>query len=128
MKTRLIEASNGINWGKFLLARFDQEWGVASGILGEVRQGILWSQGWTPLHLLILDLATGEGALFLPGGMAGADLKKRQVWVCPLFEPFLEWLYQQDLRDLDRLPALVDLPKAPAAFVGYRRTGEGREG
>jgi hypothetical protein len=124
MKTRLIEASNGFNWGKFLLGRFDREWTVETSIEGFGLRGILNSQGWDGLHLLVLDLATGEGALFRPGGLAAADLKKRAVWVCPLFEPFLEWLYQQDLQDLDRLPQFVLLPEAPGSVYGYRRPGE----
>lgn len=71
----------------------------------------------------MLDLETGEGALFLPGGYASADLDKHKVWVCPLFEPFLAWLYKQDLQDLSKLPDLVDLPDAPFQWSGYRRSG-----
>lgn len=127
MKTRIIEATNGErNWGKFLLGRFDTEWGVETmvgGNAGTSSWNILRSQGWDPEHLLVLDLATGEGALFRPGGLAGADLEKHRVWVCPLFEPFLAWLYKQDLSDLDKLPARVNLPDAPFAFRGHRRPG-----
>jgi hypothetical protein len=50
------------------------------------------------------------------------------VWVCPMFEPFLEWLYTQDTSVLERLPTVVELPEAPAAaaLAGYRRAGEQR--
>jgi hypothetical protein len=45
----------------------------------------------------------------------------------PLFEPFLNWLYQQDLTDLEKLPALVEFTfeEAPPALHGYRREGAG---
>jgi hypothetical protein len=43
--------------------------------------------------------------------------------VCPLFEPFLEWLYEQDLTDLSTLPRRVELPDAEFSFTGYRRPG-----
>jgi hypothetical protein len=40
-----------------------------------------------------------------------------------MFEPFLEWLYAQDLSDLGALPRLVELPDAEFSFSGYRRSG-----
>jgi hypothetical protein len=124
MKTKFIEATNaehgGINWGKFLLARFEQaEWDRPSMVDNRPQ---LRSRGWTPDHLLVLDLQTGEGALFYPNGCAKADLDKHAVWVCPMFEPFLIWLWTQSVRDLDALPALVHLD-APSASHGYRRPG-----
>ena len=122
MKTKIIEATNGpANWGKFLLGRFDREWDLVSAVAPETL--LLYGRGWEPNHLLILDLQTGEGAIFRPGGMAHADLEKHRIWVCPLFEPFLEWLYKQDLTDLDKLPAQIDLPKAEFQWAGYRRPG-----
>jgi hypothetical protein len=42
----------------------------------------------------------------------------------PLFEPFLEWLYQQDLTRFEDLPSHVDLPEAEFQLHGYRRPGE----
>ena len=74
-----------------------------------------------------LRLQTGEGAMFRPGGSPAADLDKHAVWVCPLFQPFLAWLYEQDLTDLDALPAHVELPDAEFAFAGYRRPGLARK-
>jgi hypothetical protein len=38
-----------------------------------------------------------------------------------MFEPFLTWLYAQDLSDLQALPDYVELPDAPFALAGYRR-------
>jgi hypothetical protein len=42
-----------------------------------------------------------------------------------MYEPFLTWLYRQDLTDLDALPDLVNLTEqeAPSAMRGHRRTG-----
>ena len=74
--------------------------------------------------MLVVDLETGEGAMFSPGGLAAADLQKHRIWVCPMFEPFLAWLYKQDLSDLTKLPKHVDLPDAPFEMHGYRREGK----
>jgi hypothetical protein len=129
MQTKLVEVTQdrekGFNWGKFLLGRFDTaEQAYQSKI--DVGRALLSARGWSPDHLLVLDLETGEGCLFRPGGLASADLEKHKVWVCPMFEPFLEWLYRQDLTDLNTLPDVVELPTAPGAMTGYRRPGPKR--
>ncbi len=123
MKTKLIEVTDAtrFNWGKFCVMRFDHEWerpskiGITSSLLREI--------GWNARNIVVLDLQTGEGAQFLPGGLARADLNKHRIWVCPMFEPFLAWLYLQDLTDLDALPDLVDLGNVPVDVSGYRRAG-----
>ena len=130
MKTKIIEARNGpvANWGKFLVGRFDiEEWARRSVLPGaESPSSLIRRLGWGLEHLFVMDLQTGEGATFRPGGYAAADLNKHQIWVCPLFEPFLTWLYQQNLTDLNHLPDLVDL-EAPVQLSGYRRPGPGSE-
>ena len=119
MRIKLVEVTNGErNWGKMLLGKFDTEWEYRSVIDG---RGLIAGRGWGPNTLLVLDLQTGEGSLFSPGGYAKADLAKHQVWVCPMFEPFLEWLWKQP--DPMAIPAHVDLPDAPFDFRGYRREG-----
>lgn len=122
MKTKFIEANNGpCNWGKFMVAEFTaEEWAARSAVDGN---GLLAHRGWHPeMHKLVLDLQTGEGSIFRIGGYAKSDLNdKHQIWVCPLFEPFLTWLYTQDVSDIDKLPSHVELD-APFAFAGYRRT------
>lgn len=126
MKIKIIEVTNGPNqnWGKMLLGRFDSEWEYKSAIpTATGRFPLLAQLGWGPDHILVLDLATGEGSIFFPGGSAPHDLKKHAVWVCPMFEPFLQWLYQQDTRNLDKLPAHVDIPEAEFSMTGYRRPG-----
>jgi hypothetical protein len=123
--TKFIEATNGpsANWGKFMVAKFGpDDWATQSAISGALLAG----RGWDMQHIFVLDLQTGEGAMFRHGGFAKADLDKHKIWVCPLFEPFLEWLYKQDVDVLSRLPEKVDLPNAPFELRGYRRRGEGR--
>jgi hypothetical protein len=136
MITKFIEAkSDGGNWGKFMVARFTpQEWNQRSALLAEHR-GTAWNDtpsllstvGWGRQHVLVMDLQTGEGAVFRPGGHAGSDLNKHAVWVCPLFEPFLEWLYKKDLTRLSDLPDLVDLKGAEFSYAGHRRPGPSDE-
>ena len=119
-----MEVTNGPNWGKFLVARFDEEWELKSEL---TRDPLLRSLGWWSDHYLwVLDLQTGEGALFSPGGHAHNDLKRHAIWVCPMYEPYLEWLYQwwrDGNRSIAELPRLVELPNAPFSMHGYRRPG-----
>lgn len=122
MKTKFIEVTQPehLNWGKFMLARFDaEEWARRSAL---AEGSLLRGRGWGPEHLLIVDLQTGEGAVFRQGGSARNDLNKRKIWVCPMFEPFLEWLYKQNTDDLDALPGYVEIA-APSETAGYRRPG-----
>jgi hypothetical protein len=133
MITKFIEASHGGrgNWGKFCVCRFeDHEWARESYVAKHdvepelaMKTSLLRTRGWSPRHIIVLDLETGEGAAFSPGGSAQADLNKKQIFVCPLFEPFLNWLYQQDLSDIQKLPNFITLPNAPFSFSGYRRSG-----
>lgn len=122
MKTKIIEATSPAgNFGKFLLGQLEPR---------ELRRPFYTLGGqeyvsrvWGAGHIFVLDLATGEGAMFLHGGLASADLDKHRVWVCPLFEPFLEWLYTKDISaGIEALPELVSLV-APLALAGYRRPG-----
>ncbi len=126
METHFIEVTNNdLNWGKFLLMRFgDAEWSQPSTFTG---RSLLHEVGWNPHNILVLDLQTGEGARFVPGGYAKADLDKHKIWVCPMFEPFLVWLYQQDVSDLGKLPSKLNLPDAEFRMAGYRRQGPENE-
>lgn len=122
MITKFIEASDAteFNWGKFMVCRFDPgEWARQSEI---EKRSLLLARGWTHENVLVVDLQTGEGAIFRPGGLADADLnEKHQIWVCPMFQPFLVWLYAQDLTDLKALPGIVNLGNVPTSLYGYRR-------
>jgi hypothetical protein len=119
--TKFVEArSEQGNWGKFMLGWFDRaEWERSSNILdGSLLRTVGWGEG----HMLVLDLQTGEGAVMPHGGYAHADLAKHAVWVCPLFEPFLEWLWAQAPVQIDELPDVVLLDH-PLETHGYRRPG-----
>ena len=123
MKLHFIEAHDAtdFNWGKFAVARFTgEEWLHQSAL---DKRSLLHGRGWCSEHLWVMDLQTGEGAIFRPGGLAIEDLTKHRIWVCPMFEPFLTWLYKQDLSDLSKLPALVNLGDVPISMSGYRRPG-----
>lgn len=131
MITKIIEATQHgkheeafQNWGKFMVMRPDYEWNRKSEVDAE-SNSLLRSIGWSVDHLWVLDLQTGEGACFRHGGKASHDLnEKHKVWVCPLFEPFLNWLYEQDVMDLTKLPDHVELPDAEFSMQGYRREGK----
>ncbi len=132
MIRKFIEVTNhgdgGINFGKFMVARFEADDVTYQSQLEAglgITASLIRGRGWGSEHLFVLDLQTGEGAMFRHGGLASADLRKHGIWVCPMFEPFLEWLYRQDVTDLDTLPALLELTEAdaPSAFAGYRRSG-----
>jgi hypothetical protein len=111
-----------------LIGAFDDEWEYTSVIDGSQ---LISGRGWTRDHLLVLDLQTGEGSIFRPGGSAKADLDKHRVWVCPMFEPFLTWLYDRVRADPGQsngllfamLPQHIDLPDAEFEMSGYRRPG-----
>ena len=129
MKTRIIEASSGVNFGKILLMTFEEnEWEYLSKVNPGRR--LLRSIGWHERQFWMLDLQTCEGMVGTVGGYAKADLDKHQVWVCPLFEPTLAYLYhvtalRGGLLDIDDLPDVIELSleDAPPAMYGYRRSG-----
>lgn len=124
MQTKFVEVTNGpLNWGKFLLMRFDEE-DLAYRSVVAGGGWLLALIGWNPKAIWVLDLQTCEGVAVKPGGLAAADLHKHRVWVCPMFEPFLDWLYKQPLPlDFGKIPPHVDLPEAEFAMSGYRRPG-----
>lgn len=143
MRTTIVEATTGPqgNHGKFLVGCFDAEWSYFSALKSPVAP-VLDHEGWTPDHLLVLDLATGEAALFRPGGSARDDLDKHGIWVCPMYEGFLVWLWDRynawvkewsgrvvgPVDFILSLPPLVELTfdEAPFSWTGYRRSGPSR--
>jgi hypothetical protein len=112
-----------LNWGKFMVGVPDLEWSARSEIDPGTPYPLLQQIGWTPEHIWVFDLQTGEAAIFNPNGMARADLEKHRIWVCPLFEMFLTWLYRQNINALHLLPRIVQLPDAQFSINGYRRLG-----
>ena len=134
MDFHAIEATQAVvgggNWGKFGIARFtDAEWALRSAMPGAERSRVIAGRGWSRQAVWVMDLETGEAAMFWPGGNPRMDLQKKQIWVCPLYEPFLEWLYghvqEHQAQWWDALPVLVELPEAPFEIHGYRRSGPG---
>lgn len=131
MKTQFIEVTQGseFNWGKFAVCQFDEdEWKRESHLpvkdeLYIGRRSLLEMRGWGPQHFLVLDLETGEGAIFNRPGSPTADLNKHGVWVCPMFEPFLEWLYTYKWENVEDLPRFVELDTPIEEAYGYRRKG-----
>lgn len=132
MESKIVEVvqsrTAGGNWGKFLVMMPDTEWAYESRI--DKGHSLMRSMGYRSGNgerIWLLDMQTGEGAFFWPGGSAHNDLKAHAVWVCPLYEPFLEWLYagfqESGYIDLENLPEVVELPDAPFASQGYRRPG-----
>lgn len=138
MRSKIVEAvgGNNFNWGKFMVLQWEPEdWDHTSIVQheydGRVRR-LLPSIGHNRRDIMVMDLETCEGAIFSPGGVARSDLRKRRVWVCVLFEPFLDWLYEfynthyraegRPFNVLD-LPDKVEFPDNPPAFQGHRREG-----
>lgn len=120
MRTKIIKAhSEAGNWGKFLVGSLAGEMGPPSAARPYAR--VLADRGWSTSDILVFDLETGEGAAFRPGGLAAADLDKHAIRVCPLFLPFLEWLYKQDLSDLERLPSELRLKGIPLDLCARER-------
>jgi len=125
MRLYPFEVSNGLNWGKFAVGRLQSELAWNSSLPGYEHRNLLQQLGYNSTDIWVLDLQTCEGAAFRHGGHAAADLNKHAIWVCPMYEPFLRWIYKQDVSDLAALPRYVDLPDAESALWGYRRPGLG---
>lgn len=125
MKSHIIEVTNDDqNWGKMMVCVHDDVEMKYRSQMSPSSVPLLRQIGYAGDEIWVLDLQTGEGARFRPGGLAKADLDNHRVWVCPMFEPFLEWLYQNyALVQTWTLPATVNLPNAVFEFRGYRRSG-----
>lgn len=127
MKTHIVEVTNNdANWGKLMVCVHDDAETSYQSQMSPSKFGtpLLRQIGCAGDEVWVLDLQTGEGARFRPGGLAAADLDKHRVWVCPMFQPFLEWLYaNQDLIREWKLPATLNLPEAQFDWRGYRREG-----
>lgn len=127
VETRFFEVSNGFNWGKFLVARYSPEEWIRESVHPDAHEpSLLVGRGWVPKHIFVMDLQTGEGALFAHGGSASYDVEaKHHIWVCPMFVPFLTWLYTQPVDTIMELPRLVELTEheAPSAISGKRGDG-----
>jgi hypothetical protein len=129
MKTQIIEAhGNGGNFGKFMVCQLDTDEWERKSVVDPDGRSLLASIGyWHRDWFWLLDLQTGEGVFVQPKGRASWQLDKHKVWVCPLFEPFMDWFISQEPTDVAELPIEVLLPDAPGALYGYRRAGHSCE-
>lgn len=125
MKAHIVEVTNDEkNWGKLMVCVHDAAETSYRSQMSPSVVPLLRQIGYAGDEVWVLDLQTGEGARFRPGGLPAADLEAHRVWVCPMFEPFLGWLYaNQDLLRSWTLPAVLNLPDAQFEFRGHRRPG-----
>ena len=132
MDSRLIEAENGGNWGKFMVGQWthadlEQRSLVAVGepLLGRTEGNLRKGQIDPRRARLVFDLQTKKGGLFEPdpAGDSNADLEASGLWVCPLFAPFLAWLYERGQAPVASLPSIFNLPPAQSKLQGYKRPG-----
>lgn len=126
MNVVFTEASNGFNWGKFAIGRFEPDEVAYRSVIDDsmgISASLVRGRGWSSEHFWFMDLQTGEGALFRHGGLARADLNKHRIHVCPMAEPTLAWIMAHPL---DELPPVIHLTEAeaPSSMQGYRRPGE----
>lgn len=79
METKIIEADqDGVFYGKFMVARFTEEWKRPSIMDNKI--SLLHNEGWGPDHILIVDLSRpGNGSIFAArkNGYPTADLTKK---------------------------------------------------
>lgn len=138
MITHFIEATNfydgGCNWGKFLITAFDgYDWLVpAVEAEGPLLAALPGKERWNPeTSAIVFDLQTGEGARFDLRGDPISQLERHKIWVCPMFEPFLVWLFAlvqarppgPERFRINNLPTVAKFP-AHSALAGYRRPGQ----
>lgn len=120
MKSWFFEATNQVLWGKFMVGEFDSDdWSATSGV--DLGRRLLRGRGWGMEHRLVLDLQTGQGAVFCVRalGAAEVDVNEAKIWVCPMFRPFLQWLYEHADVPLEALPRVVEFPNpAGVAVIG----------
>lgn len=129
--TKFVEVSDQMNWCKAMVRRFGE---ADRAVRSRVREGVPLLEavdanrrlktGEVGRKLLVVDLQTEEGAIFVPSpeGDPKADLERHAIWVCPLFLAFLRWLYAHP--DFEAIPALIELPNGDGVhFQGWRRPG-----
>ncbi len=128
MLTKFIEVTDPtqFNWGKFVISQYEaEEWARMSQISGA--PSLLRDRGFEGGDIWVMDLQTRESACINFNTDPVHQLEKHRIWVCPMFSPFLQWLWQQDLSDVTKLPSVVILPaelvKGHVAMQGYRRSG-----
>jgi hypothetical protein len=112
------------NWGQFMVLVPDGvEWTWHSHITNSMTPA-LEEFGWTPGHVIVMDLRTGEAAMYLPGdGEAAKAMTEHRIFTSPQFKYFLEWLYEQDVAHLYQQPNVIELPDVTHHLSGWRDIG-----
>ncbi len=141
MDTKFVEAGHGPhggNWGKFMVGRYtDVELAEPARFPGcERARRLVNLTGPGRQDIWVLDLQTGEGARFPIEFASTTDvrhqLNKHRIHICPLYEPFLAFLY--GYIDAHRrtwwedLPRVVEMPAAEFRLFGRRRPGPAASG
>ena len=113
MKSRIIEVEDfpPVFWGSFLVITFDEEWERKVMVSDPETQrfSLLAAHGWTREHLLVVDLGIGRGAMFHTRVDPRSQIAAIDFHFSPFFLCFLDWLWAQDLSDLDALPEHIVL-------------------
>jgi hypothetical protein len=136
VKSKFLEVTNKANWAKLQLLQWEpsdlarpslvQKGKVLLNAV-QVRRG----DAADPLTaVFVRDLQTQEGCEFYPSPEADCktQLDMHRVWVCPLFYPFVSWLFANYQGDVTSLPDLVELADSKKQeYQGYRRPGEEME-
>lgn len=123
MRTKIVEATQGLNFGKFLVGELDEK-EIAHPSSIDVGKSTIRACGFGDVGRWrwVMDLQTREGIFVQFGGVAVNDLNKHQVWVCPMFEPTLVKLYEYGSAPVESLPDLIELPAdVGGALYGHRR-------
>jgi hypothetical protein len=121
----IAEPRTPYNWGLFMVLVPDgNEWSWQSKVVPSL-EPVLGNFGWTPQHVIVMDIRTGEAAIFNPAsGQPKVELDEHRIYTSPHFKPFLEWLYAQDIEHLWQAPGVVtELPDATFAMRGWREIG-----
>ncbi len=101
MQGIVIEATNGVEWGSFVVCS-TQDADFACATLPLFQRA-----GWSTRSVWALDLRSGIGFMVWSDGLP-TDVYP-SVKDSPLFRAFLSWLLTENLSSLDALPRYVDL-------------------
>lgn len=114
------------NWGSFMVCVPDEiEWAWQSHVSTSLMPALA-EFGWTPEHVIVMDMKTGEAAFFRPGDREAAeDLTLHRIYRSPQLGLFLTWLYGQDIAHLYQQPAVIEVEDCTFALEGWREIGPG---
>lgn len=113
MKTKVIEVEEPVPgfWCKFMIGVFTDEWGHRPVVDAPEYEAtsLLRQLGWSRDHYLILDLESGQGAIFHRGSHPEWDERTKGLSRNPMLVPLWKWLQTQDLDRIQDFPDKVTL-------------------